>query len=269
MTKTVLVTGASSGIGRATVERFARSGWNVAATMRNPQQAAAWTNRPNVATLRLDVTDRSSIEAAVTEIYARFGGIDVLVNNAGYGLVGPFEATTAEQVDRQIATNVVGLMEVTRAVLPHFRERRGGVIVNISSMGGRVTFPLYSVYHATKWAVEGFSESLQYELDPFNVRVKIVEPGAIKTDFYDRSMDLTKREGLTAYDEFARKAMAVMQHAGATAPGPEIVAEAIFKAATDGTWRLRYPVNSALFLWVRRLLGSRAFRAIVRSQVLK
>jgi NAD(P)-dependent dehydrogenase (short-subunit alcohol dehydrogenase family) len=269
MPKTVLITGSSTGIGRATAELFARKGWNVVATMRTPETAGPWITQPNIAGLRLDVTDRESIGAALGETYSRFGGLDVLVNNAGYGLVGPFEASTPDQVSRQIGTNVIGLMEVTRAVIPHFRERRDGVIVNVSSMGGRLTFPFYSVYHATKWAVEGFSESLQYELDPFNVRVKLVEPGAIKTDFYDRSIDVVHREGLTAYDTYTEKAMAVMNKAGATAPGPEIVATTIFGAATDGSWRLRYPVNSAMFLWARRLLGSRAFRALIRSQVMK
>ena len=268
MSKTVFITGSSSGIGQATARRFQEQGWNVAATMRHPDAAGQWARQPNTVTLPLDVTDVDSIRAAVEAAISRFGAIDVVVNNAGYGLVGPFEASTAEQTERQIATNVTGLMNVTRELIPHFRQRRAGVIINVSSMGGRITFPLYSVYHATKWAVEGFSESLAYELEPFRVRVKIIEPGAIKTDFYGRSMDLMTRPGLTAYDDFASRAMSVMQQAGATAPGPEIVAATIFKAATDGSSRLRYPVNARAILAMRRLLPTRLFMAIVRSQVL-
>lgn len=265
---TVLLTGSSSGIGRATAELFAERGWNVAATLRSPGKAQL-PNSPRVAALRLDVTDPASIAAAVTETLSRFGSLDAVVNNAGYGLVGPFEATTGEAVDRQLATNVVGIMNVTRAVLPHFRERRAGVIVNVASMGGRITFPLYSVYHASKWAVEGFSESLAFELEPFGIRVKIVEPGPIKTDFYDRSMDLAKREGLTAYDRFVAKAMPNMQAAGAKAPGPEVVARVIWKAATDGRKKIRYSANSAPILALRRLLPDRAFMAVIRSAVLR
>jgi NAD(P)-dependent dehydrogenase (short-subunit alcohol dehydrogenase family) len=269
MTKTVLITGASTGIGESAAKYFQQQGWNVAASMRAPEKAGAWIKQERTLPVRLDVTDLTSIRDGVQATISRFGGIDVLVNNAGYGLVGPFEASTPEQVERQFATNVSGLMNVTREVLPHFREKRDGVIVNISSMGGRLTFPLYSIYHATKWAVEGLSEGLVYELEPFNIRMKIVEPGPIKTDFYDRSMDLMTKDGLTAYDSFVGKAMPNMQKAGETAPGPEVVARVIFKAATDGSRRLRYTANSASILWMRKLLPVRVFMAIVKSQVLR
>ena len=265
MNRTVLVTGASSGIGRATVNLFAREGWNVAATMRSPEKAEGLA--PGVAVLRLDVTEPGSIRSAVGDAIGRFGAVDVVVNNACYGLVGPFEASTPEQVARQFETNVFGLMNVTREVLPHFRERRSGVLVNVASMGGRITFPLYSVYHGTKWAVEGFSESLAYELAPFGVRVKIVEPGPIRTDFYDRSMELMTRPGLTAYDAFVARVMPRMQKAGADAPGPEVVAKVILRAATDGTARIRYAANSAAVLSLRRLLPDRAFMAVMRRAV--
>lgn len=268
MAKTLLLTGSSSGIGRATALHFVARGWNVLATMRAPERAGDWAQRPGLELLRLDVTDPASITSAVTEAIARHGAIDALVNNAGYGLVGPFEATTGEQVARQFATNVFGLMDVTRAVVPHLRERRGGVIVNVASMGGRITFPLYSVYHGSKWAVEGFSEALQFELEPFGVRVKIVEPGPIRTDFYERSMDLVRKPGLTAYDGFVARAMPSMQRAGETAPGPEAVAKVIWRAATDGSRRLRYPANSKGILMLRRLLPERLFMAVVKASVL-
>lgn len=269
MADTIFITGSSTGIGRAAAEHFARLGWNVVATMRRPEQAGEWIRQPNVQALALDVLDPVAIRAAIATAIAKHGAIDVLVNNAGYGMVGPFEASTAEQVQRQVGTNVIGLMNVTREIIPHFRERRRGTIINISSVGGRVTFPYYSVYHATKWAVEGFSESLSYELAPFGIRVKIVEPGAIKTDFYDRSLDVVQKPGLTAYDEMFSKAMPVMQKVGATAPGPQIVAQAIHRAATDGSARLRYPANASMLLWIRHVLGTRLFMGLVRSQVMK
>ena len=269
MSRTILITGSSSGIGRATAEHFQQKGWNVVATMRTPEKAAAWAQQHNLTLARLDVTDTASIRQAITETLAQFGSIDAIVNNAGYGLVGPFEASTPEQVERQFATNVTGLMNVTREIIPHFREHCNGVIINVASMGGRITFPLYSVYHGTKWAVEGFTEALLYELQPFNVRVKIIEPGPIKTDFYDRSMDLMKKPGLTAYDPFIAKAMPNMNKAGENAPGPEIVAKTIYRAATDGSWKLRYQANTMGLLTLRRLLPTGLFMSIVRSQVVK
>jgi NAD(P)-dependent dehydrogenase (short-subunit alcohol dehydrogenase family) len=271
MSPTILITGASTGIGRATAQLFAERGWNVAATMRSPEKAAAdnehWPVRQNVFLARLDVTEEDSIRAAIRDTLARFGQIDAVVNNAGYGLVGPFETSTPEQIERQLGTNLTGAMNVTREILPYFRKQGGGTIVNVSSVGGRITFPLYSLYHATKWALEGFSEALQFELKPLNIRVKIIEPGPIKTDFYDRSMELTTQPGITAYDNYVARAMPALQKANETAPGPEIVARAIYKAVTDGSWKLRYPANGALFLTLRRLFPESWFRAIVGRAV--
>jgi NAD(P)-dependent dehydrogenase (short-subunit alcohol dehydrogenase family) len=269
MSQTVFITGASSGIGRSTASLFLERGWNVAATMRQPDEDGGGFEGDHALALRLDVTDVGTVRAARDRAIARFGAVDVLVNNAGYGAVGPFEASTPEQVRRQFDTNVLGLMDVTRAFLPHFRGRRRGVIVNVSSMGGRITFPLYSLYHATKWAVEGFSEALTYELEPFGIRVKIVEPGPIKTDFYDRSLDVMTEAGLDAYDEFVARAMPALQKAGADAPGPEVVARSIYRAATDGSRRLRYPANSAGILLLRRLLPTGWFMGLVKRLVLK
>jgi short-subunit dehydrogenase len=140
--------------------------------------------------------------------------------------------------------------------------------VNVASMGGRMTFPLYSVYHATKWAVEGFSEALQYEVKDFNIKIKIIEP-ADKTDFYTRSMSHTKKEGLTAYDNFVARAMPNLQKAGETAPDGRIVAETIYDAATDDSWKMRYPVNSRAILAARRLLPDSLFLPMVRRAVVR
>ena len=269
MNKVILITGASSGIGRETAKLFQSKNWKVAATMRSPEKAEDLRKIADVECLRLDVTDTDSIKEAIAATMEKFGRIDAVVNNAGYGLVGAFEAATGEQIQKQFQTNVFGLMNVCREILPVFRRQKRGIIVNVASMGGRIAFPLYSLYHATKWAVEGFSESLQYEVEQFNIRIKIIEPGPIKTDFYDRSMDLTRREGLTAYDSFIEKAMPNMQKAGADAPGDSFGAETIYEAVTDNSKKMRYPVNSKMVLTARRLLPDGLFFKIVKGAVLK
>jgi short-subunit dehydrogenase len=164
------------------------------------------------------------------------------------------------------------VMNVIREILPYFRERRDGTIINVTSMGGLITFPIYSVYHGTKWAVEGFAEALSFEMRPFNVRIKNVEPGAIKTDFYDRSMDVLTKPGLTAYDEYVRVTMENSQKAGADAPGPMVVAKTIFKAANDRSFRIRYVTGNAMtpaLLFIRRLVPLSWFHGIVKSVVEK
>lgn len=265
---TILITGASSGIGKAAARLFAQRGWNVAATMRNPHKETELSALPNVRLYPLDVTEPASIEAAIAAVVRDFGGLDALVNNAGYGVDGVFEAMSDEVIQRQFDTNVLGLMRCTRAVIPQLRAQGHGVIVQIASVGGRVTFPLYSIYHATKWAVEGFSESLQYELEPLGIRVKIIEPGAIKTDFYDRSREFVMRDDLRpAYGEFVRQVEKVSQETGAKAVGPEVVAKTIFKAVTDNSAQLRYPIAypANVLLPLRRVVSDGVFRRVVKS----
>jgi NAD(P)-dependent dehydrogenase (short-subunit alcohol dehydrogenase family) len=262
--KTVFITGASSGIGRATAEYFATQGWDVVASMRNPQKAGSLSELDGVHIVACDVTDPESIQSAVLQAHERFGQIDVLVNNAGYGLVGPFEAVSEEQIRQQFEVNVFGLQAVTRAVLPQMRERGSGTIVNISSIGGRMTFPLYSSYHATKWAVDGFSESLSYELELLGIRVRIVEPGPVKTDFYDRSMDLNLE---TAPEEYRPLLERIMPRLAGEVrgAGPEEIARDIYHAATAGR-RLRYPSGRTgkMILFLRRLLPESWFFVIIR-----
>jgi NAD(P)-dependent dehydrogenase (short-subunit alcohol dehydrogenase family) len=269
MEKVVLITGASSGIGKQTALLFQAKNWKVAATMREPGKADDLQKIVDLECFRLDVTEPESIKSAVAGTLEEFGRIDAVVNNAGYAVVGPFEATTEEQVRRQFETNVFGLMNVCREMLPYFREQKKGTIVNVASVGGRMTFPFYSLYHATKWAVEGFSESLQYELEPFNIRVKIIEPGPIKTDFYDRSQSIAKKEGLAAYDYLAARAIPNMQKAGESAPDGMVVAQTIYDAVTDGSKKLRYTVNTRGILAARRLLPHAAFSRLIKGVVLR
>ena len=270
MPKTVLITGASTGIGYATARLFQRQGWNVAATMRSPG-GSDLTALDRVICPPLDVTDQASIAGAIATTLSHFGQIDVLVNNAGYGLIGPFEACTPEQIQQQFAVNVFGLMDVTRAVLPHFRERRSGVIVNVASIAGQMALPLYSLYHASKWAVEGFSDSLRYELEPFGIQVKIIEPGPIKTDFFSRSLVVAKQEGLTAYDSFVASVLPQLENVGDTASPPEVTAQVIYTAATGGSPRLRYPAggNASFLLALRKLLPDGLFTRFIKAGMIR
>ena len=242
--RTVLITGASTGIGKATAEYFQQKGWNVIATMRNPEHGKELRGLDRVLVTALDVTDSDSIKQAVKAGMERFDSVDVLVNNAGFGAYGPLEATSMETVRRQFDTNVIGLLETTKALLPHFRARRSGVIVNISSIGGKVTFPLGTLYHGTKFAVEGISESLAYEMRTVGVKVKIVEPGAIKTDFATRSFAFSNDESLTEYQKMVKGMMAAVEPMMANGADPVVVAEVIYKAATDDSDELRYTAGS-------------------------
>ena len=269
MNKVILITGASSGIGRETAKLFQIKNWRVAATMREPEKSEDLQRIADVETFRLDVTDTDSIKQAIADVLEKFGRIDAVLNNAGYGLLGAFEAATPEQIERQFQTNVFGVMNVTREILPYFREQKQGIIANVASVGGRMTFPFSSLYNATKWAVEGFSESLQYELEQFNIRVKIIEPGPIKTDFYDRSQEVTRKEGLTAYDYFIDRALPNMKKVGESSPDGSLVAETIYEALTDGSKKMRYGVNTKGILTARKLLPDWAFFRIIKGVILK
>lgn len=253
MKKTILITGASSGIGKATAKLFQENGWNVIATMRKPEAETELTDLENVLVIRLDVTDPDSIKEAVSAGIRQFGHIDVLLNNAGYGAYGPLEATPIEKIERQFSTNVIGLLNTTKAVLPHFRENKSGIIINISSMGGKITFPLGTLYHGTKFAVEGMSEALHYEMNEIGVKVKIIEPGMVATDFGGRSFDFSNDEGLPEYQNLVHGVFAGFGASGESASTAADIAEVIYRSATDGNNQLRYPAgNDARFLLDKR-----------------
>lgn len=266
MPRTVLITGASTGIGRATAERFQREGWNVGATMRSPNDGQELSALPNVHVIRLDVTDPESITSAVAEVTERFGSIYALINNAGFAAYGPLEITSAETIRRQFDTNVIGLLEVTQAVIPVMRNQGEGVIVNISSYGGRLAFPFGSLYHGSKFAVEGISEALVYELLPVGIRVKVVEPGDVATDFAGRSFVATMDPEGGPYRETQQSVMtnwgARMQENIGNA---DDVADVIFTAATDGSNQLRYISgdDAATILGARQTLDDSAFLGMI------
>ncbi|MHB0882256.1 SDR family oxidoreductase [Paenibacillus sp. SEL1] len=271
--KTIFITGASTGLGKTTAVYFAEQGWNVGATMRSPEKETELLKYNNVLVTRMDVQQPETIHSAISEAVERFGQIDVLINNAGYGALGIFEAATEKQIRNQFDVNVFGLMRVTQALLPHFRANQRGMIVNISSQGGRITFPLTSLYHATKFAVEGFSESLSYELASQNIQVKLIEPGIVNTPWYS-STERLHDESLSDYNDFSEsfnegfeKFTQKNAHLQATA---EIVAQTIFRAVTDVSDQFRYPVgqDAEEILKLREQLNDEEFKAYVRSQVL-
>lgn len=267
--KTIVITGSSSGIGKATAKYFAQQGWQVAATMRNLDKELELPQVENITLYQLDVTDQDSIDNAVAQILNDYATVDVVLNNAGYGLTGPFEAATAEQIRRQFDTNVFGLMNVTRAFLPHFRANKAGMFLNVSSIGGRITYPLVSLYHSSKWAVEGFSESLAYELGELGIQVKLIEPGGVSTDFGGRSMVLAMPSELPDYLPMSQKVLAAFQ-SRSSASTAEQIAAGIYEAATDGKAQLRYLLgeDAKQSYALRQQVGDDAFMMAMRERML-
>lgn len=238
--------------------------------MRAPERETELTKLKNVRVFACDVTNAASIQAAAEDAIAAFGRIDALVNNAGYDAAGPLEGADETQIRRQIETNLTGTILVTKAFLPHFREQGGGVIVNLSSIAGRLAMPMQTLYHATKWGVEGFSESLQYELSPFHIRVRIIEPGLIRTDFYSRSLTRTDESAPEAYRAQAERFVSALTRAGERGSDPALVAETICRAASSQSARLRWRVGRGSgVLTLQKLIPGRLFRSLVSRAFLR
>lgn len=254
--KTIFITGASTGLGKASARLFAARGWKVIATMRKPENEKELNGLSNITLLPLDVTDPDQIKETTQKAIAS-GTIDVVFNNAGYGLIGPLEPITEEQLTRQLDTNLLGVIRVTQAFIPYFRERQSGLFITTTSMGGLLTFPFSSVYHATKWALEGWSESMAFELNRFGVGIKTVSPGGIKTDFLNRSIDMSSHP---AYEKWVKKLFDGI-HEDTFTPAAQI-AEVVYEAATDGKDQLRYVAGEdAKALYAQRQqLGDEKFR---------
>ena len=264
MTKTILITGASSGFGKETAKLFQKKGWNVVATMRFPEKETELTQLDNILVTSLDVMNPKSVEAAVKAGKDRFGSIDVLLNNAGYAVMGALEATTEASTRKQFDVNVFGLINVTKAVLPIMRSNKKGIIINISSVFGIVTFPFFSLYHASKFAIEGLTESLQYELRPLGIKVKIIEPGGYRTNFSTTSIDFAGAGTIQDYSDTLAKISSAMTN---YEPNPNIseVAEKIYEATTDNTDHLRYPIGADL-IPVRKQMTDEAFYKMIANQ---
>jgi NAD(P)-dependent dehydrogenase (short-subunit alcohol dehydrogenase family) len=265
----ILITGCSSGIGRATAERLHARGWPVYASARNVDSIADLPTRK----LELDVTDEDSMRAAVEEIEREHGSVGALVNNAGYSLSGAVEVTPLDDVRRQFETNVFGLVRLTQLVLPGMRRVRRGRIVNVSSMGGRLTFPGGGFYHATKHAVEALSDALRYEVGGFGIEVVVVEPGLIKTGFAEAAVAAMHEDGDPAYADFqsavAQATRGVYDEGigKRLGGGPETVARTIERALGARRPRTRYRVtpSASVFIGLRRALPDRAWDRMLRS----
>jgi NAD(P)-dependent dehydrogenase (short-subunit alcohol dehydrogenase family) len=266
MAKTILITGASSGIGRATALHFAERGWNVAATLRDPRKADPVLQHPEISLFALDVTNAESIARAIADTLTRYQKIDVLLNNAGYALFGPIEASGSEQIQQQFATNLFGLIGVTQQILPVMRTAGKGLILNVSSIVGRMALPYASSYIATKFAVEGLSESMRYELEPFHIRVKLIEPGSISTEFGKGSMQTAMSD---PYRASMTKFLGVFAKSNAAGAKPEEVAKVIYRAANDSSNRLRYLAKAGPFFWMNRILPDAVWRRLLVKVMVK
>ena len=264
--KTIFITGSSSGLGRAAAKLFASKGWKVIATMRTPEKETELASIPGVKLMALDTTDADQIQRVAQDVIAD-GGVDVVFNNAGYGMAGPLEGFTDEQIVRMIDTNLMGAIRITKAFVPYFRQKRAGLFINTTSIGGLIAVPFNSIYHATKWALEGWSESMAFELGQFGIGMKTVSPGGMRTDFFTRSLDTGRHE---AYDALVDKVMNVIRDPKqmATYSSPDQIAEVVYEAATDGKDQLRYVAGEdAKATYAMRLkVGDEAFRKGMAQQ---
>jgi NAD(P)-dependent dehydrogenase (short-subunit alcohol dehydrogenase family) len=265
MQKTIFITGASSGVGKAAAIMFQSNGWKVIATMRSPEKETELTGLDNVTVMKLDVSDPAQIRDQVAEVLAK-DTVDVVLNNAGYGLIGIFEAFDDSQLTRQIDTNLLGVIRITKEFTPYFRQRQQGMFINVSSMVGLFGYPTSSVYVATKFAVDGFSESIAYELANFGVQVKLIAPGGITTDFAGRSLDTASHEAyqqLTAkvWEGYSPENVKLFSTA-------EEIAATIYEAANDGKDQLRYIAgrDAEAIIGERTEIGSEAHYQRIKSR---
>ena len=270
----VLITGCSTGIGRAAALRLARAGQTVYATARRIESIRD-LEAAGCRTLTLDVCDEQSMKAAVAEVENREGAVGTLINNAGYGSDGAFEEVPMEEVRRQFETNVFGLVRMTQLVLPGMRDQHDGRILNVSSMGGRMTLPGGGFYHATKYAVEAISDALRFEVAGFGIHVVVIEPGMIKTEFGPTAIAkvaAASRPG-SPYEAFHKKLAASIEDVNTgqlamLAVEPDVVAKVMEKAIAARKPKTRYLITAGahIFVGLRRVLGDRGFDAFLRTQ---
>jgi NAD(P)-dependent dehydrogenase (short-subunit alcohol dehydrogenase family) len=257
--KVAVVTGSSGGIGLATALELARNGFFTYATARNPAKSGAIMEAAKglpVAVVQLDVTDDNSVKRAIEQVLKEKGRIDVLVNNAGYGLAGAFEDTSMEEVRAQYETNVFGLMRTTQAVLPAMRKQRSGIIVNISSGAGRLGYPAASVYVSSKHAIEGLSEAIAYELEPFGIRVALVEPGVVKTNFASDMVFAKKTQDPNSpYSQMIQKMGGNWQYMMENSSSAELVAKVVLDAIASKDGNLRYIAGKDIEGWMQARKG--------------
>ena len=260
--QTIFITGSSSGLGKAAAKLFAARGWNVIATMRTPEKETELSNTDGVTKYALDVTQAGQVQRAAEKFAPK---TNVVINNAGYGLAGPLEGLTDEQILHEFNMNLMGTVRTTRAFLPYFREKRAGLFINTVSIGGIIALPFNSSYIATKWATEGWSEAMSFELAPVGIGIKTVLPAGMNTDFFG-SMVIGHH---AAYEEQANRILSTFRDpqnaAGYSSPAQ--IAEVIYEAATDGKDQLIYIAGDDAKEWYasRRSMGDEAFRKELRQ----
>ena len=275
--KVAVVTGTSSGIGHETSLALARSGFRTYATMRNLNKSE---NIKSVATKenlpihinQLDVTDDISIKNAVQSILSEVGRIDVLVNNAGYALNGAFEDLTMDEIKAQFETNLFGVIRTTQAILPIMRKQEFGIIVNMSSGAGRLGYPGGSAYVSTKFAVEGLSESMAYELEPFGIKVVLVEPGVIRTNFANAMVVAKKSQDPNSpYSQIMQKMATSFEHMMENGSSPDLVAKVVLKAVTSENPSLRYLAGKDIETWMegKRNMSDEEFYKMMKQNLMK
>lgn len=264
MSKTIFITGASSGLGKATAKLFVSKGWNVIATVRNIEKEIELSQLKNIRLLPLDVTNLDQIKDTANKAIKL--GVDVVFNNAGYALMGSMESVSDEKMVRQIDTNILGVLRVTQAFIPYFREKKGGLFISTTSIGGIWGFPLSSVYNATKFALEGWSESISFELRQFGIGIKTVAPGIMLTDFIGRSLDMNS---LPEYYDVETKVFSSFEEEYKGASTAEQIAEVVYEAVTDGKDQIRYVAGEhAKEQYEMRLkIGNEVFREDMHKSI--
>ncbi len=270
MNKTIFITGTSSGIGKATVEQFAKQGWNVIATVKNNYIATdLFKNLPNVTVFELDVTNFEQVNAVAEMAIKKFGTIDVVVNNAGYCLMGPTETSTMEQIKAQYETNVFGVFAVTKAFIPHFRNNKEGMFINIASSSAQLNYPYIGAYGSSKWAVRGLTECLGIELAPFNIVVKAIYPGTHATKIFTKLDDGTGeiKNAFQAYKPYYKNFFSA-QSSLSEVTSPTNIANEIWKAVNDRKGKLHIISggDAKLFAFLKKILSQRLFQKLqIRS----
>jgi NAD(P)-dependent dehydrogenase (short-subunit alcohol dehydrogenase family) len=269
--KTAVVTGASSGMGRAIAQRLIKDGYRVFVAARGVEKMNDLVRQGAIA-IKMDISKSEDIEAAAQTILSQAGTVDVLVNNAGYGLFGAMEDIGIDEARYQFEVNVFGPARLTQLLLPAMREKRSGTIVNITSMGGKIYTLLGSWYHATKHALEGWSDCLRLEVEPFGIRVVVIEPGVIETGFGDVALDgMLGRKGVGAYDEVTQRVVNVTRasYGQGTGTKPEVIARVISKAVKARRPKTRYAAGryAKLMIGVRKWFGDRAFDGLILGQM--
>lgn len=271
MKKVILITGASSGMGKVFARDLAKEGHVVYGAARRTD-LLNHLEKEGVKTIALDVTDDNSMQSCVQEILAKEGRIDVLVNNAGYGSYGTVEEVPMEEAKRQLEVNVFGLARMTQLVLPAMRKQKSGKIINISSIGGKIATPFGAWYHASKFAVEGISDSLRLEVQPFGIDVVVIEPGGVKSEWAEIARsNFVKQTQDTAYNEMAVKFQKAFDTTVAKNAEPEVISRLVSKAINASKPKTRYSGGhmAKLALFLRRWLGDRAMDKVLLSQLPK